>query len=69
MPKAVVSTHAQVLFAARAIQSQLAYRPDDVVFCCLPLSFDYGLYQVFLSALAGAELVLGSGADAGAGLL
>jgi acyl-CoA synthetase (AMP-forming)/AMP-acid ligase II len=63
MPKAVVSTHLQVTFVAHAIQSQLRYRPDDIVSCPLPLSFDYGLYQVFLCALAGADLRL-AGADA-----
>lgn len=69
MPKAVVSTHQQVLFAVDAIARRLAYRPEDVVLCCLPLSFDYGLYQVFLSISAGATLVLGAGQDAGAALL
>jgi amino acid adenylation domain-containing protein len=68
-PKAVVSTHRQVLFAAQAIQARLGYRADDAVFCCLPLSFDYGLYQVFLSCLAGAELVLAEPDDAGPALL
>jgi acyl-CoA synthetase (AMP-forming)/AMP-acid ligase II len=69
MPKAVVSPHRQVLFATRAIQSRLAYLPDDTVFSCLPLSFDYGLYQVFLCCLVGARLVLGNADDAGAALL
>ena len=69
LPNAVVSTHAQVAFAARAIQSQLGYRADDVVFSPLPLSFDYGLYQVFLAALGGSHLHLGSAQDAGIGLL
>ncbi len=69
MPKAVVSTHRQVLFAVQAIQSQLAYRDDDVVLCCLPLSFDYGLYQIFLACAAGARLVLGDDSDAGPALL
>jgi acyl-CoA synthetase (AMP-forming)/AMP-acid ligase II/acyl carrier protein len=69
MPKAVVSTHGQVLFAVAAIQSRLGYRDDDVIFCCLPLAFDYGLYQVFLSFSAGAHLVLGDDSDAGPGLL
>jgi amino acid adenylation domain-containing protein len=58
MPKAVASPHEQVVFAAGAIGRRLQYRPRDVVFCRTPLSFDYGLYQVFLCALAGAELVL-----------
>ncbi|GAA3028182.1 class I adenylate-forming enzyme family protein [Actinokineospora globicatena] len=57
-PKAVVCTHAQVLFAARAVASRVGYRAEDVVFCRLPLSFDYGLYQVFLCAMASAALVL-----------
>jgi amino acid adenylation domain-containing protein len=65
MPKAVVSTHAQVVFAATAIQSRLGYRPDDIVYGPLPLSFDYGLYQVFLCALAGCRLHLGAEDDNG----
>jgi len=69
MPKAVVSTHAQVRFAVAAIQDRLDYRADDVVFCCLPLSFDYGQYQLYLSCLAGACLVLADETDAGPALL
>ncbi|GIE90975.1 class I adenylate-forming enzyme family protein [Actinoplanes regularis] len=65
MPKAVVSTHAQLVFAATAIASVLGYRGDDTVYCALPLSFDYGMYQIFLSALAGARLQLGSPGVAG----
>ena len=68
-PKAVVSPHRQVVFATRAIQSRLRYRPDDTVWCCMPLSFDYGLYQVFLACASGAHLVLGDAADAGPPLL
>lgn len=68
-PKAVVSTHGQLVFAATAIQSQLAYRPGDVVFCALPPSFDYGLYQLFLGALGGARVQLAGAADAGPRLL
>ncbi|MFJ5736185.1 class I adenylate-forming enzyme family protein [Streptomyces microflavus] len=61
-PKAVACPHSAVGFAARAVAARVAYRPDDVVFCGLPLSFDYGLYQVFLCALGGSELVLAEGA-------
>jgi acyl-CoA synthetase (AMP-forming)/AMP-acid ligase II len=68
-PKAVVSPHRQVVFATRAIQSRLRYRPDDTVWCCMPLSFDYGLYQVFLACASGAHLVLGEAVDAGPPLL
>ncbi|MFJ1649446.1 class I adenylate-forming enzyme family protein [Streptomyces sp. NPDC088258] len=69
LPKAVVSTHQQMLFAARAIQSMLGYRADDVVYSPMPLSFDYGLYQLFLSFLAGARLHVGSVAEVGPPLL
>jgi acyl-CoA synthetase (AMP-forming)/AMP-acid ligase II len=69
MPKAVVSTHAQVCFAADAIQRRLGYRASDVVYSALPLSFDYGLYQVFLGLLSGARIVLASMAGSGVGLL
>ncbi|MFD8968197.1 class I adenylate-forming enzyme family protein [Streptomyces sp. NPDC059568] len=68
-PKAVVSPHAQIIFALRAIQSELAYRPDDIVFCALPLAFDYGLYQIFLCTLAAAELRLATAAGSGQRLL
>ncbi|WP_240649124.1 AMP-binding protein [Streptomyces sp. Z26] len=60
-PKGIVCPHRAVVFAARAIAERLAYRPEDVVWNRLPLSFDYGLYQLFLCALAGAELVVPPG--------
>ncbi|WP_329101689.1 AMP-binding protein [Micromonospora sp. NBC_01699] len=57
-PKAVIGPHAQVVFACRAIQQVLGYRPDDVVFCRFPLSWDYGLYKVLLCCLGGSRIVL-----------
>ncbi|GGU80635.1 AMP-dependent ligase [Streptomyces litmocidini] len=69
MPKAVVSTHRQVLFATAAIQDALHYRADDRIHSCLPLSFDYGLYQVYLACASGAHLVLGDSSQAGPALL
>ncbi|WP_081982583.1 class I adenylate-forming enzyme family protein [Streptacidiphilus albus] len=57
-PKAVVSTHAPVVFATRSIAQRLGYRADDVVLVAIPVSFDYGLYQLFLSVLAGAQVLL-----------
>lgn len=65
-PKAVVCPHAQMVFAATAINSMLGYRHDDVIFCRLPLSFDYGLYQILLGCLARAEVIV---ADSGPDLL
>jgi acyl-CoA synthetase (AMP-forming)/AMP-acid ligase II len=57
-PKAVMCPHSQVTFASTAIQRTLGYRPDDVVFCRFPLSWDYGLYKVLLCCLGRSELVL-----------
>ncbi|GAA4236112.1 acyl-coenzyme A synthetase/AMP-(fatty) acid ligase [Streptosporangium album] len=61
VPKAVVCPHAQVTFATRAINEVLAYRPDDVVFCRFPLSWDYGLYKVLLTCVGRSEIVLADG--------
>jgi len=69
MPKAVVSTHQQVVFSVHAIQSVLRYRDSDVVYCPLPMSFDYGMYQLFLGAASGAHVWLGRPAEVGPGLL
>jgi acyl-CoA synthetase (AMP-forming)/AMP-acid ligase II len=57
-PKAVTCPQAQMVFAAAAINSVLGYRPDDVIFSRLPLSFDYGLYQILLGCLARAEVIV-----------
>lgn len=58
----MVCTHRQVVFAARAIARRLDYGPRDVVLAALPLSFDYGLYQLLLAAIGGSEVVLADAA-------
>jgi amino acid adenylation domain-containing protein len=67
-PKGVMITHSNVLFTTHAINERLGLRQDDVIGCLLPLTFDYGLYQVFLAILVGATLTLASEADAGPGM-
>lgn len=56
-PKAIVCPHRAVVWATRAVAERVGYRPTDVVYCRVPVSFDYGLYQLFLAVLAGAEVV------------
>lgn len=56
--KGVMLTHLNMVSAARSVGTYLGLREDDVIFCALPLAFDYGLYQLLLSAQAGATLVL-----------
>ncbi|MFJ9062039.1 AMP-binding protein [Streptomyces sp. NPDC102409] len=60
-PKAVVCPHGRMVFATEAINLELGYRPDDVVFCRFPISWDYGLYKVLLTAAGRSELVLADG--------
>ncbi len=57
-PKGVMMTHQNVLAAAGSITTYLENREDDVILGVLPISFDYGLYQVLMAAMVGATLVL-----------
>lgn len=56
--KGVMLTHANMLSAVTSINGYLANTTDDVILSVLPLSFDYGLYQVFLACAGGARLIL-----------
>ena len=58
LPRGVMLPNAHVSFAVKAINSVLQNAPDDIILCGLPLSFDYGLYQVFLAFHASATLAL-----------
>lgn len=57
-PRGVMLPHRQMLFATGAINAVIKNTPEDIVLCGLPLSFDYGLYQIFLTFQVGAKLVL-----------
>jgi long-chain acyl-CoA synthetase len=57
-PKGVMLTHRNVVAAATSITTYLDNTPDDVILNVLPISFDYGLYQVLMAAKVGATLVL-----------
>jgi amino acid adenylation domain-containing protein len=57
-PKAVMVTHGNVDAAATTICGYLGLTCRDVLLCALPLSFDYGLYQMIMSVKVGARLVL-----------
>jgi amino acid adenylation domain-containing protein len=57
-PKGVMMTHLNIVSAATSITTYLESVPADVVLCVLPLSFDYGLYQVLMAFKVGATLVL-----------
>lgn len=59
-PKGVMLSHQNMLAAAHSVATYLGITADDVILNVLPLSFDYGLYQIILAAKAGAEVVLES---------
>jgi long-chain acyl-CoA synthetase len=57
-PKGVMMSHGNIVSATTSINGYLRNTIDDVILDVLPLSFDYGLYQLFLAAQSGARLVL-----------
>lgn len=57
-PKGVMLTHLNMVTAARSISTYLELRHDDIIVCVLPLAFDYGLYQMLMSVLKGATVVM-----------
>ncbi|HEX8438839.1 class I adenylate-forming enzyme family protein [Archangium sp.] len=57
-PKGVMLTHRNMLTAATSITAYLRNVEDDVILGVLPLSFDYGLYQMIMAFRMGARLVL-----------
>ena len=60
-PKGVTLTHANMTFAAGSIVSYLGMRAHDRILCVVPLSFDYGLYQLLMCVRVGATLILEKG--------
>jgi long-chain acyl-CoA synthetase len=60
-PKGVMVTHLSVITAATSITTYLENTPDEVILDVLPLSFDYGLYQVLMGFKVAATVVLERG--------
>lgn len=60
-PKGVMSDHSNVVFATGSIIEYLGNTPDDIVMDVLPLSFDYGLYQLLMVFRFGGTLALEKG--------
>jgi amino acid adenylation domain-containing protein len=57
-PKGVMLTHLNMISAATSITTYLKNVPEDIIIDCLPLSFDYGLYQVLMAFKIGGTLIL-----------
>ena len=58
VPKGVMLSHRNIIAAATSITGYLESRADDVVLNVLPLSFDYGLYQLLMTFKVGGTLIL-----------
>lgn len=58
-PKGVISAHKNILFCTMSISNELNIKSSDVIGNFLSLSFDYGLYQIFLSIHNKTTLALG----------
>jgi len=57
-PKGVMSAHCNMVAVARSITQYIGNVEDDIIMDVLPLSFDYGLYQVLMAFLFGGTVVL-----------
>ncbi|MBN1389871.1 MAG: acyl--CoA ligase [Candidatus Thermoplasmatota archaeon] len=58
IPKGVTMTHLSICTAIESITTYLSNTPDDIVINVLPISFDYGLYQVLMTFHFGGTLIL-----------
>ena len=57
-PKGVMSAHYGVVTAARSIIQYINNDSNNRILVVLPLSFDYGLYQVIMAFMFGGTIVL-----------
>ena len=57
-PKGVMLTHLNMVAAANSIIEYLENTPNDIIINCLPLSFDYGLYNLLMPFKFGGKVVL-----------
>jgi acyl-CoA synthetase (AMP-forming)/AMP-acid ligase II len=57
-PKGVTLTHGNMTAAMLSITTYLSMKSTDVIVSALPLTFDYGLYQMIMTFCLGATLIL-----------
>jgi amino acid adenylation domain-containing protein len=58
VPKGVMMSHHNIDSASDSIIQYLENTQDDIILNVHPLSFDYGLYQVFMTFKTGGTLIL-----------
>jgi amino acid adenylation domain-containing protein len=57
-PKGIMLTHRNMLAASHSINTYLDNSNNEKVLSALPLSFDYGLYQMIMMVAVGGTLIL-----------
>ncbi|WP_457673031.1 class I adenylate-forming enzyme family protein [Thiolapillus sp.] len=57
-PKGVMHTHLSMTFVLGSLIEYLRLSAEDRLLLMLPLAFDYGLYQLFMSVQLGGTLVM-----------
>jgi long-chain acyl-CoA synthetase len=57
-PKGVMLSHLNMISAAHSITTYLENNENDIIINVLPLSFDYGLYQILMGFKIGGTVVL-----------
>ena len=57
-PKGVMMSHANIDAASLSITTYLENSADDIVLNALPMTFNYGLYQLLATVRVGATLVI-----------
>ncbi len=58
LPKGVMLSQRNMLAASASICEYLKLQHDDIIISALPMSFDYGLYQMILAFQASATLIV-----------
>jgi long-chain acyl-CoA synthetase len=57
-PKGIMLNHLNMVSAAHSITTYLENNENDVIMNMLPLSFDYGLYQILMGFKIGGTIIL-----------
>lgn len=57
-PKGVMLSHLNMVSAAHSITTYLENTKDDIIINVLPISFDYGLYQILMGFKIGGTVIL-----------
>lgn len=57
-PKGVMLNHCIMMAAVESVLAYLRMRPSDIILNVIPLSWDYGLFQILKAFRVGARLIL-----------